>query len=185
MDFSSPYSRKKLLSNRRWYDNTFAKTFINSLQNVPAYKQEYICSKVNESIDAIFKNEINRKVNTNKNLVLGMYKEYEKRRWYDKNAVTAKTVKKICSLVDQRKDLQKVAFTTMLDILEEYYVPEEKEEVAPPPPPEPTHVAEKTPPEETKQPAKANDKQLMVSGEKLFIKRERRKKKSDEQKPSL
>lgn len=63
---------------RRWYDSSFVKKFLESLEKVPPYKRDSIALKIVEIIESVFKNEINRKVNTNKNMILGMYKEFEK-----------------------------------------------------------------------------------------------------------
>lgn len=173
---------------RRWYDTTFVKKIVESFETVPPYKRDTIANKIIECVDAVFRNEINRKVNTNKDMILGMYKEYEKRRWYDKNPTVLKSIKEVCSLVDQRRELQKVAISGIIDSLGEYYKRDEpKVEIRPPemePIPEPVvqeepKVEEPAPPppvveEEPKK--KAPDSKVMVSGEKLFIKRDKKPK---------
>ena len=176
--------------SRRWYDKTFVKKFIESIEEAPPYKRDNIAVKINEIVDSVFKNEINRKVNTNKQMILGMYKEFEKRRWYDRNQTILKAVKNMCSLVNQRKDLQKMAISGIIDTLGEYYKKEEPQvqvEIRPPDPiieekipePEPEEIEE---PEEKKKP----DSKVMVSGEKLFIKRDKTKlKPKPKDKPKL
>ena len=198
MDFSSPYKKQKVLKSRRWYDDTFVRKYVESLESVPPYKQDYICGKIIEAIEAVFKNEINRKVNTNKYHVLGMYKQFERRRWYDQNQLSNKAVNQIFSLVDQRSDLQKLACASLIEILGEYYIgddvpkPSKKaSEPVPQKPKSPAHLVsdEELIPEEPAAeapPPKTNKDKLLVSGEKLFVKRERKKKKkSDKPKPSM
>lgn len=177
--------------SRRWYDETFVRVFIDSMQEVPPYKRDSFAQKIIDVVESVFKNEINRKVNTNKYMILGMYKEFEKRRWYDRNPTIHKAIKSMCSLVDQRQDLQKVAQNGITDILGEYLIkPEEPEieirqpePIMPEPEPIPEPVVMQEEEEEEDEAKKRRDSKVMVSGEKLFIKRDKnpklRKKKKD------
>lgn len=185
-------SHKVPPGQRRWYDPSFVKKFTESLEKVPPYKRDSVALKIVEIVDSVFKNEINRKVNTNKNMILGMYKEFEKRRWYDRNPNVLKAVKGMCSLVNQRKDLQKMAVAGIIESLGEYYEREKpKVEVRAPEPivPKPKEepiieeaVEEEVQPEEKKK----RDSKVMVSGEKLFIKRDKTKlKPKPKNKPSM
>lgn len=173
---------------RRWYDPSFVKKFTESLEKVPPYKRDSVALKIVEIVDSVFKNEINRKVNTNKNMILGMYKEFEKRRWYDRNPTILKAVKGMCSLVNQRKDLQKMAVAGIIESLGEYYEREKpKVEVRAPEPIilEPVEEIEEEIIEEPEE-KKKRDSKVMVSGEKLFIKRDKTKlKPKPKDKPSM
>lgn len=182
--FDASMSKPPTGPTRRWYDETFVRPYIDSMLEVPPYKRESYAQRILDVVESVFKNEINRKVNTNKYMILGMYKEFEKRRWYDRNPVIHKSIKSMCSLVDQRQDLQKVAQAGIADILGEYMLQEEEPEVEirqpdpimeePEPIPEPMPEAEPEPePEEDDEEKKKRDAKLMVSGEKLFIKREK------------
>jgi hypothetical protein len=173
-----PINKKPVAGSRRWYDSTFVKKFVESFETVPPYKRDTVANKIIDVIESVFKNEINRKVNTNKNMILGMYKEFEKRRWYDRNPSILKSVKGMCSLVDQRRDLQKMAIAGIIDALGEYYIKDEPKEIEIRPP-EPIKVEKKEPepepvPEPQEEPKKKPDSKVMVSGEKLFIKRDKK-----------
>lgn len=173
---SFSHSKKAAPGTRRWYDSTFVKNFVDSFETVPPYKRDTIANKILDVIETVFKNEINRKVNTNKDMILGMYKEFEKRRWYDQNPNILKAIKGMCSLVDQRRDLQKMAVSGIIDSLGEYYIREEpKVEIRPPEPPLEETKKEEAPPPPVEEPKKkAPDSKVMVSGEKLFIKRDKK-----------
>ena len=171
-------THKAPVGQRRWYDLSFVKKFTESLEKVPPYKRDSVALKIVEIVDSVFKNEINRKVNTNKNMILGMYKEFEKRRWYDRNPTILKAVKGMCSLVNQRKDLQKMAVAGIIESLGEYYEREKpKVEVRAPEPIIPEPVEEPIVEEIVEEPEekKKRDSKVMVSGEKLFIKRDKTK----------
>jgi hypothetical protein len=176
---SLPINKKPKPGEKRWYDTTFVKKFVESFEEVPPYKRDTIATKINDTIESVFKNEINRKVNTNKSMILGMYKEFEKRRWYDRNPNITKAIKGMCSLVDQRRDLQKLAVAGIIDAFGEYYIKDEPKEVEIRPPemeapkPKEQPVPEPEPEEDTKK--KGPDSKVMVSGEKLFIKRDKPK----------
>lgn len=177
-------------NERRWYDSTFIRKFVDSFETVPPYKRDAIAARISEIVDSVFKNEINRKVNTNKHMILGMYKEYEKRRWYDRNPVVLKAVKGMSGLAEQRRDLQKVAISGIMEALGEYYIREEpKVEIREPEPieikePEPEVIIEEPVAEEEPK-KKSPDNKVMVSGEKLFIKRDKKIKPKPKQKPQL
>lgn len=174
--------RKAEPGKRRWYDSTFVKKVIDSFETVPPYKRDTVANKIIEVVDTVFRNEINRKVNTNKDMILGMYKEYEKRRWYDKNPTVLKSIKEVCSLVDQKRELQKIAISGIIDSLGEYYIREEPKVEIRPPEVEPIlePVAKEEPkveePKVEEPKRKSPDSKVMVSGEKLFIKRDKKPK---------
>ncbi|MEW5819492.1 MAG: hypothetical protein AB1782_04820 [Cyanobacteriota bacterium] len=113
---------KKPAGKKRWYDNTIAKLLITSLKEVPLYKREDVALKITDVIESIISVNIDTRINTNKQMILGMYKEYEKRRWYDRNPVCSKAVKKILVLMEQDKEIQKNALTLIIQTLGEYYI---------------------------------------------------------------
>lgn len=100
----------------------------------------------------------------------------------------------MCSLVNQRKDLQKMAVAGIIESLGEYYEREKPKvevrqaepiEVKPKEEPivEEEPVVEEEPETEEK---KKRDSKVMVSGEKLFIKRDKTKlKPKPKNKPSM
>ncbi|MEW5820786.1 MAG: hypothetical protein AB1782_11395 [Cyanobacteriota bacterium] len=177
-------------NSRRWYDESFVRGFVDALEEVPPYKRDNIAHRIVDTVESVFKNEINRKVNTNKNMILGMYKEFEKRRWYDRNPIVLKAVKSMCTLVDQRRDLQRMAIAGIVEALGEYYKKEEpKVEIRQPEPiiqkaPEPI-IEEPVAPEPEDEPKKKPDSKVMVSGEKLFIKRDKKLKPKPKEKPKI
>lgn len=192
MDFGD-FKQHKTSSDknkRRWYDNSFVKVFIVSLEKVPPYKRDNVAARIVEVVEGLLKNEVHRKIGSNKHMVLGMYKEFEKRRWYDRNPTVLKAVKSMLNLVGQGGDLQKRAADGIIEALGEYYIKEEpKVEVRPP---EEIIVEQKAPepeieveeePEETKKPTK--ESKVMVSGEKLFIKRDKNLKPKPKNKPKM
>lgn len=174
---------KKVNHQRRWYDTSYIKKFVDSFETAPPFKRDAIANKILDVIESVFKNEINKKVNTNKYMILGMYKEYEKRRWYDRNPTILKSIKAMCTTVNQRRDLQKMACAGVVDALGEYYIKDEpKIEIRTPviePEPiieEPVFETEEIVEEEIDEtvPRKKPDSKVMVSGEKLFIKRDKK-----------
>lgn len=167
--------------NNRWYDITFAKEIIDSFEKVPLYKRGNFAEKIIETVDASLKHDKHYKINSNKYMILGMYKEYNKRRWYDRDPITQKAVKKILSMVDQNEDLLKKTKEGIIGILGEYYIRKMPEvEIRSPIKEEPRkeiilpqvlledEVARK------QEEPKPNHK-IMISGEKLFLQKETKK----------
>ena len=168
---------KQETKKKRWYDGTFVKVFIISLEKAPQYKQDHIAIKINKAIEDLLKQEINSKVNSNKYMVLGRYKEFEKRRWYDRNANVLKAVKNMQTLTNQNKELQKKAAEAIIGALGTFYINNidknnseniitEKQEVK---------IAENnyhSIPETTSNKEKKSSN-IVISGEKLFIKKDK------------
>ena len=88
-----PYKEK------RWYDEYFIKNFINSFKTVPPFKRNEFAEKIISVIDNAFKHELHHKINTNKQMILGRYKEYHRRRWHDVNSLVFKSIKSMYTLI--------------------------------------------------------------------------------------
>lgn len=176
----------------RWYDDYFVKRFVDSFKLVPLYQRENVANQINEVVKNVFKQDIHHKVNLNKRLILGRYKEYEKRRWYDRSMPVFKSIRSICSVVDQPIELQKKAVIGIVNVLGEHYLltdPKRAEvqtvaEIRQEKPPV-KNQTQKTVAAEALQEKKAQDSKVMVSGEKLFVRRDKPAKPFPKKKLSL
>lgn len=185
--------------SRRWYDETFVRNVIDKFAQVPFYKRRRLARRITDIVESTFRLEIHHKINLNKKMVLGLYKEYERRRWYDKDPDTHKAIRCIFTLEGQKDDLRKKALIAISEAINEYIKQDKPEiEVRPkpmvqepepffpdesqfaPPPVEPQFAP--PPVEPKKQPSQSKVK---VSGEKLFLERASESKKKKKKKIKL
>lgn len=163
---------------QRWYDDSFVKSVIEAYKMVPDHQKDQIANRINDLIDGIFKNTFDHKVNTSHHMNLGRYKEFNKKRWYDRNPNILRAVKNLHSIINQPRDIQKKAMVGLISLLGDY-IKLLKTEDDPLEKPVPPPVIIEEPVQEVVQeeiieeePDKSNKSKIMVSGEKLSLKRE-------------
>lgn len=167
---------------QRWYDESFVKSIIEAYKLVPDHQKDQMANRINDLVDGIFKNSFDHKVNTSHHMNLGRFKEFHKRRWYDRNPNILKAVKNLHSLINQPRDFQKKAMVGLVGLLGDYIKmlkteDDPLERPLPPPEIQEEPVIEETiekPVEEheEEEPQDPKKSKIMVSGEKLSLKRE-------------
>lgn len=175
-------------ASRRWYDETFIKNIIDSFKGVPYFKRKRLALRIIDIVESTFRLEIHHKINMNKKMVLGLYKEYERRRWYDQDPDVHRAIRCIFTLDGQKDDLKRKAISNIIDAIGEYFISEKpmvEIRKSPQLPVEPEPFMPQIPEDPYFNFPKIEEKQKLpqskvkVSGEKLFLERATDKKKKN------
>ncbi|MFA6989634.1 MAG: hypothetical protein WC197_06160 [Candidatus Gastranaerophilaceae bacterium] len=100
------------MTKRRWYDyNKHMAEFLVILQRLPVHLREDLALNIINFANIVRKNnqesEIELPISIGKNKVLGLYKSFKRRRWYDKN-LTLMTALNVLATLPQ-EDFEKIA----------------------------------------------------------------------------
>lgn len=104
---------------RRWYDNNDnIIQALDILENLPSALRENLAVNIINFANLLRKNyeeiEEEQQLSIGKNRVLGLYKSFKKRRWYDKNPSLMSAMNILATLPSE--DFEKIAEGTVLTL---------------------------------------------------------------------
>ena len=108
----------KHLSNR-WYDKDPSMSgMLDIIQDLPENQQEELSTTVIQLVNMLRKNRPDEEIplSIGKNKVLGLYKSFNRRRWYDKNMALMSAMNVISTLPpDESKKITEGFLLTLKD----------------------------------------------------------------------